>query len=166
MEWPDIVHECEYDLKKKKKSHAKRMDENSAIKFDANSQNHEIENQNDIFLSSRTNKTKKTLTIEEIERRAWERDYMTKNYHWRMFNAHIQANQLHFPLKKQILGGMKRKKTQNTDADADTMSMMHSVGLSFIYMRIKRFWNIFYFPGSWPETGSRAYWSRWLFRNR
>lgn len=39
------------------------MDKYSAIKFVAKLQNHEIENQNDIFLSFRTNNTKKNQKI-------------------------------------------------------------------------------------------------------
>lgn len=74
------------------------MDKYSAIKFVAKLQNHEIENQNDIFLSFRTNNTKKnqkipTMTenngerVSQIKKQAKKnterkRDYMTKkDYH-------------------------------------------------------------------------------------
>lgn len=50
-------------FEQKKNRNAKRMDKNSAIKFVAKLQNHEIENQNDIFLSFRTNNTKKNKKI-------------------------------------------------------------------------------------------------------
>lgn len=56
-----------------------------------------------------------------------------------MFNAHIRANRLHFPLKKQVRRveerEREREKAENTDADADTMPMMHSV---LLFMRIER----------------------------
>lgn len=146
------------------------MDKYSAIKFVAKLQNHEIENQNDIFLSFRTNNTKKNQKILSARENRSERvskngrrqrkrkgDYMTRKKTIIDACSMLIFKQISYIFRlKSKFGGIEKErerknKPKHTDsADAGTMSMMHSVSYLCVSNNVFEIY-IFYFPGSWPK---------------